>query len=125
MTSSDWIAGAAFFVSLISFLYTIYYTHKIDIKNDKKEKRNFLKLLSSGLRGINSSDSLDEKLIKQGQIRDELNYCSSFCDDTEYETFKCDFDDKVYLIANSTNVGDFSRLHSECTSMLENFLKKV
>jgi len=121
MTSSDIIAGLALLISLGSLIYT----NKMDQKNNKKDKRDFLKLLSSSLRGINQRDSLDQKIVKQEQIIDELNYCSAFCDEPQYEEFRYEFDEKIYLIVNVSDTGDFFRLHNEGVSMLENFLKTI
>ena len=123
MTSSDIIAGLAALLSLGSLFYTIYYTNKTDNKNNKKDKLNFIKLLSSSLRQMNYQDMPDEKLLKVGEIRDELTYTSAFDEDSKYIDFSLEFDNKIYLLSQSTNLGDFDNLHAEGIMMLESLKK--
>ena len=120
MGSSDYIAGLAVLISLIA----LYKSHRIENKKDKKDKLEFIKLLSSGLRQMKYQDSMDERLFKQGEIIDELNYCSAFCGEEKYEQFKEDLDTKVYMVTNSTNEGDFTRLYNEGLNLIASFSKE-
>ena len=124
VTSSDYIASGALIISLISLGYSIYSANKSEKKNNQKEKLDFIKLLSKSLRKISYQDNLDQKLVKQGEIIDELNCCFAFIGEEKYIQFREDFDAKVYLVINASNAGDFNRSHQEGISMIDNFRKE-
>ena len=110
----------------LSFLlssYSLYISYRKEKNIDKVNKIEYLKLLSSAVRKIAYEDSIEEKNLKYGEIRDDLNYCSCFgCDDSE--DFLADVDDKISLVVNVLNNGDFKKYHSEVISYILNFKKK-
>lgn len=123
MTSSDYIASIALIVSFGSFLYTIISNISASTKAVKKERVNYLKLLT---RLVNNITFVSEQEVKQSaldSLREELNFCTCYESELSFQEFSTEIDDTVYVICNSSVEEDFLSSKNRCLEKLRSFQK--
>lgn len=122
---NDLILFFTIFGSLIAFLaliYAIFYNFSNDKKKLKKERKEFLKKLSSSVKKIKFNDLNTIKEEKLDDFRDEINFCELFDDqEKNYMKFSEKIDDDFYLLANEFCEQNFKVLKNNLLSTIRSF----
>ncbi|SMP86360.1 hypothetical protein SAMN06314042_10244 [Epsilonproteobacteria bacterium SCGC AD-308-O04] len=121
MNTSDYIASGAFLLSLGSFGYSIYSNNENTKNNIKREQTNYLKQLNRIINNINFNS---DDLIKQNalnSIREELNFCTCYEDETSFQNFSTNIDDNFYMLCSAIVEDDFLLTKEKCLNEIQNF----
>jgi hypothetical protein len=121
MTSSDTIATIAIIFSVASFGYTIYSNNKNNKDIKTREQLSYLKSLSRTVRSIAYETDSNIKESTLDTLRDELNYCTCYDNEIEFEDFSANIDDFFYAMTSSSSKDDYSNLKEKCLNEIQNF----
>ncbi len=115
--------------ALIISAGTIYYTIRYNTKNTKKqtkEKQNdYLKLLTRLINKMAFTNTHELKEQMLNTLREELNFCSVFENDNEFNDLSKDIDDKVYMLYDTKEINIFKQTKEKCLKKIRNFKTNI
>jgi len=112
-------------ISAGTLYYTIRYNTNNTKKQTKKDQNDYLKLLTRLINKMVFNNTPELKKQMLNTLREELNFCSVFENDNEFNDLSKDIDDKAYMLYVLSDINIFKQTKEKCLKKIRNFKTNI